>query len=226
MASRLSARDRIAALATLGYTQKEIGRRLGVTDRTIRRWKAGRRPNDDPRKPPREVKIPAALDRKLSVQASAARREVGAHNRGLARGSPTPRDVPVLPPGMRRRLQARDAHGRAVGGTYQSEWVNYSVKGFTSAQIMAVLHSLNKQGAQVQLIYSAPATDPYFEGRVTHAQRRAKLKIRGGSVPELLSKVRASAVEEFFEREFGVKGRTPLYVAVLDPKGAFGKRFE
>lgn len=203
MASRLTPADRVGALAALGLTQTQIGKRLGVTSRTVRRWKnEGVTPN-------------AAHAAKLTREGGRAREEVRRLNRRVARGAPVPVG-PVLPPGTRRKIRLRDREGRDTGRTRSSEWVNYSVKGMGRAQIMALFASLNAQGATVQLLYDAPATDPYFEGRVTHEQLRDRQKIRGGSVPEILSKIPAARLEQFYREEFGVAGRVPLYIAVLD----------
>ena len=220
--SAFSVADRVRSLAASGLTQKQIGKRLGVTDRTVRRWKNGRRPGDDINRPMRAVAPPPAIERKLARLAADSRQKIRRDNRRLAHGSPVP-DADVLPRGSRRKLATRDAQGRDTGRKHSSDWTNYSVKGMGRAQIMALLQSLNRQGATVQLLFNAPAVDPYFRGRVTHAQRKAKQKIRGGSDIKILQNDPPEWIERIYRETFGVKGREPLFIAVMD-RGAFGKK--
>jgi transcriptional regulator with XRE-family HTH domain len=212
MARKLSARELVQQVAAKGaktksgeyrpLTQKEIAKKIGVHERTIRKWIAG------------EKRQAAERASKLQRAASSAR----ATNRALARREtkgrqPLPRDVPI-PHAMRRDLRVYRA-GKWTGEYHESDWVNYDVKRWRVPDVLDFIEALRERGAdlrmQIQLIYLAPKVASGDSGTPYSAEL-----MRIGSPIVDVGGRNAPQLREFFSRRLEGKKRHPLFVAVLD----------
>jgi transcriptional regulator with XRE-family HTH domain len=123
------------------YTQQELADRVGVSARTIRRWKRG---ETEPLNPFSRLALhdEYRAERKRIKRVNAKR---------AAPYSPPDVDVPLL--GERRDLWLYDVHGKKTGQTYRSDWVNYNVARLDSDEIFSVLKGLRDRSATVQVIF-------------------------------------------------------------------------
>lgn len=193
-------------------TQKEIAARLGVNDRTIRKWLSGER------------KTPAApLDKKINREVARVRRSLEQYTERDVKktgGSVPPRSrgrdaLPVLPQGSRRELVTR--RGPRKGETYSSDWMNYNIARMDRDDIEGLIRFYMHQGQAMQLIYRAPV-DSKDSGRVVKSADGKPLYKRCGSDIETFQFTSpARFLADILDRN-GVK---PLYLAVLDVTGDY-----
>lgn len=144
--ARYSTRDKIALLSTV-YTQREIAARLGVSVRTVRRWKnEGVEPRRAPETLARET---TNVHRQLRRAANKAR-------------APLPR-VPV-PPKV-RRVQRLDPSDPKLVRRIASDTVSYDVRNMSESDVRRVLRYLRDTGRIVRLIYKIPKGGTSLGGR-------------------------------------------------------------
>lgn len=224
--NRYTLAERIAQLAARGLTQFQIGARIGVSDRQVRRYKSG-----ETRAP--RASIERALVRESNRARAIIRQQAG---RATRHRQPVPLDAPVIVRGERRILRkyrqgkpvevGRRRDGSRVYATYESSWVNYDVRGLSRAQIEGLIDSLRRKARGrslvMQIVFDAPADDPLYWPRDAKSEARAERtgRQRGGSTLEDLSLMRdRSHVAVMYEKYLAPKGRRALYVAVLDRTG-------
>lgn len=127
---RYSARDRVVTILSQGLTQKQAAKLLGVSERTIRRWK-----NEG-------VKPLSTNDHKLSLVSSRIRKRERRH------GAP---NLPVIPPTQRRKLREYQ-NGKWTGKYKWSDWLTHDVRKFSNDDIFTLLQVLRDQKATVQFL--------------------------------------------------------------------------
>jgi len=131
-------------------TQKEVGRMLGVTDRTVRRWK-----NEEVLQPMRRHA------RKLAELSRHERERIYRETRLVASQGKTkyrlPRDLPPLP-ASRRLLKERDVQGRETGRYKPTDWLWFDVKRLRASEIVDLLLAFQRQGNYMfQVLFRLPA---------------------------------------------------------------------
>jgi hypothetical protein len=136
------------------HTQKQLAAKIGVSERTIRRWLTG---ETEP--------APHAFSRlSLQDEFKLVRRGVRYHTRKYApHADPPEAQIPLR--GERRALRSydengkwigakKDKHGNEYGGkTYESDWVNYNVSALPVNEVFAILSKLRNRGATIQVIF-------------------------------------------------------------------------
>jgi transcriptional regulator with XRE-family HTH domain len=145
---RRTVRDKVALLATR-YTQKQIAEKLGVSTRTVRRWK---NENVQPARVQTEAKLrslAASVRKTLQAQARKAR-------------APLP-NVPV-PPKARRVLRLDPSDPKLVR-RIDSDTVSYDVRGMSMQDIRAILRWLRDRDRIVRVIYKIPKGGTSLGGR-------------------------------------------------------------
>lgn len=210
--SPYSARERVLVLLQQ-RTQKEVARILGVSDRTVRRWK-------------NESVVPVERhDAALTHESNRERRRLTIHNKRLSHGKqPAMRDVPVIPVGVRRALKEYK-NGKFTGRFRESEWVNYSVEKLSQRDVFALVGSMRRQFLVVQFIFDANKDDPAATGRFIIDKVGNVRKIRGVSVPQDMSVVESDAdVADLIAPYYPPNPRKLLWFAVHDRKRGFAKR--
>jgi transcriptional regulator with XRE-family HTH domain len=123
------------------WTQKELAARIGVSERTIRRWK-----NENVQ--PALDFTRFALQDEFSLVRRAIRRRT---KREAPRADPPEVHVPLL--GERRELIEYDERGHDTGGHYDSDWVNYNVSRLDMNEVFDILRELRDRAATVQIIF-------------------------------------------------------------------------
>jgi transcriptional regulator with XRE-family HTH domain len=228
---RYSAREKILLLAqrevvdrrtgeTRPIRSREIAKRLGVSERTVRRWKSGEsKPREDNR---------AKLQRVFRSEAASVR-AAQARDHAKHRKSVAPEKLPIVLRGTRRMLKERRIDrktGRMVetGREVESSWVNYSVRGFNLRELHALLIPLWKAGRVVQLIYEIPRGARYPVGKDGKAPGlTTRKKTRTATEPEALWLMRSEEellqwLMQYVSPEPGPKSLRPLFLAVDDNK--------
>jgi transcriptional regulator with XRE-family HTH domain len=122
------------------YTQKELAERLGVSTRTIRRWKRGETEPGNPF-------VRLALRDEFRAERDRIRRI----NRRMRAPDPPEVEVPLF--GDRRKLVEYDSHGRDTGERYDSDWINYNVTRLDRDELFGILKVLRDRNATVQIIF-------------------------------------------------------------------------
>lgn len=122
-------------LRFIHYTQKELAAKLGVSERTIRRWKTG--------------EATPSVERQKSIRqaASVARRKA-------TRRAPQLQSFPAIQGHRRELIQWEYKNGRAVdsGRRELSDWVNYDVSAMPLQKIYDFIYIWSRTN-QVQIIY-------------------------------------------------------------------------
>lgn len=136
----------------------------------------------------------------------------------------TRRELPLLPSGHRRRLKeyGRDARGnvKATGRTYESSWINYSVRGWKFAEVLALAWRAVKARKIFQFIYSVPpggrriGYDHEQGGRVSVTTRSATSPINPYDFQSQADL--ADFLLRYLDLEEGRLSRRMMYVAVDD----------
>jgi transposase len=141
----------LTATATQRFSQKDLAARLGVSTRTIRRWRnEGVQPAD-----------PIMYGR-LKRTYDGVKRRIVAENKKI---DASPPDIPIPLLGHRREVASEfDAQGRVVA-TAPSDWVNYDVTRVKDMVAWESLQNLRDRGATVQVIYMGEASPDYPSGR-------------------------------------------------------------
>lgn len=123
------------------YTQKELAAQLGVSERTIRRWK---NEGVEPANP--------FVALALRDEYKAEKERIRSRNRRRIPDATPPRsDVPLI--GERRNLREYDSQGHFTGRHYPSDYVNYNVARLDADTIFGILQDLRDRDASIQLIY-------------------------------------------------------------------------
>lgn len=117
------------------FTQKELAQKLGVSDRTIRRWKSGEA-------------APSA------VHEAIIRKAAGAVRRKAVRGFPQIENFPAMQGHRRELIQWGYRNGKAydTGKRELSDWVNYDVSAMPLQRIYDFIYQWSRTN-QVQIIY-------------------------------------------------------------------------
>jgi transcriptional regulator with XRE-family HTH domain len=126
------------------YSQREAAQRIGVSERTIRRWK------NEGVEPVNEFIALSLRDEFGTVKRAIKRRNLR-ETRGY---EPIETEVPLL--AERQLLQQRDKFGELTGERYDSDWVNYNVSRLDNKDILDALKLLRDRGETVQIIYRIP----------------------------------------------------------------------
>lgn len=155
-------------------TQKELAKILGVSDRTLRRWKAG------------ETKPDAANLRKLDRAYRKDAEEAKKFQRRERRKHKAPALAKPIRASRRmlkeRRYDPRAGRNVPTGNVYPSDWINYDVRGWNLREIHGVLVQLWKKApdGHFQFIYFVPkgarypSSDPRKPGKIMrHSLRTA-----------------------------------------------------
>ena len=196
------------------HTQKEIARQLGVSERTIRRWK-----NQEKRSPTAHAAIrpSVTVESRLTEASNRERRRIVQHNVRLSHGrQPIPRNVDVLPVGERRSL--RNYRQGKWDGTYrESAWINYDVSGLGMNTMLQMLSTFSGEDISVQFIFRAALDEPGVSGRVIKDSGGRPLYLRAASAPEYMGDIEDdSQLADMLDENFNRPGRKPLYIAVHD----------
>lgn len=131
------------------YTQKEIAKFLGVSERTVRRWKN------------QEVLKPSPLSQKKLVQKSTQSREhlLRRAHEEAKRGRVKYKLPRVLPSVQisRQLKKIRDREGRETGEYTVSDWLTLHVEFLTTAEIARLVINFQRQGNyQFVTVYKVP----------------------------------------------------------------------
>lgn len=209
-------------------TQAQVARKIGVSVRTIQRWK-----NEGVTPRTRTRQDRTRLER-LKREAQHAEQATAAESRRDRKRHPgrlriTKKDLPVLPVGHRRQLKryAREPGGnvKATGETYDSSIVNYVVQGWNFREVAALVLKAWKAGKPFQFIYEVPAGGSLPKsGR--SPERRVSKTTRAGTAPvNPFDFPDEASVLQFLNRyidiERGMYSRHMVYVAIDDnfPEG-------
>lgn len=150
-APRYSARDNIMAVLQ-GRTQREAAAFLGVSERTIRRWK-----NEGVQ--PSRQHAPV-----LSQGAARARKSIRDSARKIPTITPVPR-IPVPPRVTRRTIHVRDIRGQPTGQMRLSDWASYDVRDMENTDIHVLLKWARDRNAVIQITYHVPKGGTSLGGR-------------------------------------------------------------
>jgi hypothetical protein len=201
---------------TMARTAKE----LGVSVRTLRRWKNENvQPGAVSQRAAQRLKsIAASVAATTSAQLARDRQK---HPRAM---KITRAAVPLLPRGHRRELKeyGRDKRGnvKATGRTYESSWINYSVRGWRFAEVLALTWEAVKKKKIFQFIYSVPpggrriGYDHEQGGRVSKTTRSATSPVNPYDFTTQADL--ADFLSRYLDLEEGRLSRRMLYVAVDD----------
>jgi transposase len=202
------------ALLLRDHTQKEIAKRLGVSERTIRRWK-----NEEKRSPRARaaVRPSVTVERLLTRESNRERRRIVSHDERLARGrQPVPKQLDVTPIGERRAL--RNYRQGKWDGTYrESAWINYDVSGLKMNTMLAMLRTYIGEDLSVQFIFRAALDEPGISGRVIKDASGRPAYMRAASAPEYMGDIEdESQLADMLDENFNRPGRRAMYIAVHD----------
>jgi transposase len=215
---RYTLRDKLVTLSQ-AYTQKQIAKQLGVSDRTIRRWK------NEGVKP--AVALPEIRGSLYNLQASFERErkrltKMLREDRRKHPGAPKlDKVLRILPPGHRRKLREYKA-GRETGKKRDSEWINYDTAKLDFDEIFQLVQALRDEGRIVQLIYHIPKGARYPRDSRGRVGKPVSKPVRVGTPPLDLSNMDDGDLQEFLLRyvdaEYTSKSRRIVYVSALDFK--------
>lgn len=159
MARAPSNRERLLTLLQ-AYTQREAASILGVSERTVRRWK------NQESTPTKNLDV-------LQREAAKIRRRILRQPQRYEQKFHVPR-TPVVPIGERRSLRVYDSRGEWTGAYIESDWVNYDVRTWEPERIADLLAYLRDRGlTTIQLIYWRPAFTDSPTGRGRKVTRKA-----------------------------------------------------
>lgn len=211
--SPYSVRDRVMMLLQT-MTQKQAAQKIGVSERTIRRWK-----NNEKWAPTAKAPVvPTRFDdERLTRESHRERQRVQrANKRVVGTKQIVPRGVPVLPPAQRRILRVYRA-GRPVPGQFRtSSWVNYDVRKLNRSSMIALLRPFAGRDYRAQFIYEAPLSSALSGYVVRDSTGKAK-RVRTASAPEYLGDVVTDTdLISLIDTHFFGRGRVPLYIGIHD----------
>lgn len=153
------ARGAILGLLAQGETSKAAAKRLGISERTLRRWKnEGKAPSRD--KAAKVARVFRGLEQAASKALDADRRR---HKNAPKLNA---KKLPTVPRAIRRKLTVyktdRKTGKRSDSGErVDSPWINYSVEGWHFSEILALLTQVWEQGFTFQFIYEIPKGGKY-----------------------------------------------------------------
>lgn len=201
------------------YTQADIAGKLGVSTRTIRRWK-----NEGVRPAEYRPEILAAekrLQREFERERKRVAAEAGRDRRAHPNAPRLEKKLRVLPEGHRRQLKVYE-RGRDTGRTRSSEWINYDVRAWNVREIFDVVKALRDEGRIIQLVYKIPKGARYPRDARGRPGKVVTKTTRTGSPPLDLSNLDDGELMDFLlqyvDAEKGPKARSLVYVSALDQK--------
>jgi transcriptional regulator with XRE-family HTH domain len=181
-------------------SKAELGRRLGVSAKTVSRWLA-----DESKPDPKTMqRIEQSLHKEYKRVSSEAKRI----NRHFD-ARPPEMAIPIV--GERRMLKERDSMGRDTGREVPSDWVNYDVRTYDVQTIFDLMRGLRDKRAIIQLIYKIPRGGTSLGGK--------EYKGGGRSTTEIIRLNRSWGDAELWENTIGPlqdNRLTLLYVGVID----------
>jgi transcriptional regulator with XRE-family HTH domain len=216
---RYSLRDKLVTLSQT-QTQKQIAKKLRVSDRTIRRWK------NEGVEPASYLKRIERVQDRLQDEFEREHKRVEKSLRDDRRKHPNApkieRKVKILPPAARRELKVYEA-GRDTGRTKSSDWINYDVAALNIKEIFEIVRALRDEGRIVQLIYRIPKGARYPRDARGRPGKVVSKSTRSGTPPLDLSNLDDGELMDFLMRytspERGPKSLHILYVSALDQMG-------
>lgn len=209
------------ALLLREHTQKQVARQLGVSERTVRRWKNAEKRSPTAR---RAVAPSSTVERRITQHANRERRRIVQHNERLSHArQPVPRDVDVLPVGERRSLRIYKG-GKFTGAYRESAWINYNVRGLNPNTMLQMMQTFSGEDLYVQFIFRAALDEPGISGRVIKDASGRPLYMRAASAPEYMGDIEDdSQLADMLDENFNRPGRRALYIAVHDLAGKTAK---
>lgn len=199
---KLSAQDRVLTLLQ-SRTQKEVAKKLGVSERTIRRWK-----NEN-------VQPCRGYEKKLTVAASRERRSL--REKAERQGFKQP-DVPVpLPARRQTRIDPRDPKKER---RIPSDTVIYNVEKARLSDVLALLQSYRKTGSAFRVIYQLkPGVDSSVPGGMDKGERKKALRRHQSTAWEFIDQRRFESADGFLDylNEILEIGKA-AHVVFTDPK--------
>lgn len=217
---RYSIRDKLVTMAQ-AYTQREIAELIGVSPRTVRRWKnEGVQPAAYlPEIQKAEKRLQRTFEREHKRVAADARRDRRAHPQAPR----LEKKLRVLPVGHRRELNVYE-RGKKTGRTRKSSWINYDVRAWNIKEIHALVAALRDEGRIVQLIYKIPKGARYPKDARGRPGKVVGKTVRTGSPPLNLEGMDDGELLDFLlqyaEPEKSAKARSIMYVGALDQNAA------
>lgn len=225
---RASTRAKLLLLAQV-YTTAQISRLIGVSPRSIRRWK---NESKEPSSAPRAKRLQKAFTREREAVQAEGRRDRKKHPRAIKRAAL----LPVR--GTRRKLKERvidkrTGEAKATGREVDSDWINYDVRGWNVREIHALMVQIWKSGGNLdmQFIFQMPAGSRAVDSGGKKSGNIVEKSTRGASAPFPLSRAGTSAAPmrlihsetelldlllRFVDMKQGPKSPHMLYIAVND----------
>lgn len=198
-------------------TMAQIAREVGVSIRTLRRWK---NEGVEPRNAASAKKLVRVASRAQGQTARELTLDKRRHPRAVRF---TRKDMPVLPAGHRRQLRRYGRKkGRVVdtGKTYESSWINYAVHGWNFRELGALVAKIWRSKHPFQFIYDVPAGGSLPKSGDKPA-RRVRRTTRAATAPINPYAFRSEAdlmdfLNNYIDYEQGKLSRRMVYVAVDD----------
>ncbi len=212
----------VRIVPNVSITQAQAAKMLGISERQLRRYKNGER-NAAGQK--YEVRAASERDARIHRVATKIRRGIlDIDRREIERtGSRqvVPHDLSVLPRGERRTLKVYKngiwtGKGKKIPDPedfYDSDWMNYDVRGMSRTQIFALLKFFVRRKATVQLIYKAQSYDDEQEKMVWRNGASTLESLAGFDDADI-----NRLLDTYFYRSTVYSKTKPLYIAVLDRK--------
>lgn len=153
------ARGAILGLLAQGKTSKVAAKRLGISERTLRRWKnEGKAPSRE--KAAKVARVFRGLEQAATKALDADRR------RHKSAPKLNAKKLPVVPRAIRRKLTVYKTDKRTgkrsdSGERVDSPWINYNVEGWHFSEILSLLTQVWEQGFTFQFIYEIPKGGKY-----------------------------------------------------------------
>jgi transcriptional regulator with XRE-family HTH domain len=196
------------------YTQAQIAERIGVSTRTIRRWKnEGVEPNKY-----RPQSVAAAHNLRIEFERE-HKRVVTAQRRDAVKHPGTPqleKSLTVLPEGKRRLLNEYKG-GKKTKRKIDSGWINYNVSKLPVNDMLKTLIALRDAGQYVQFIYRIPKG-----GRSANGRKAGSKPVRTGTPPIDISGMTngdlAALLGDYQGLERGPKSNRVLYIGATPAK--------
>lgn len=235
MAKRITTRQRVLAILSrerdvynrktreyerVPVTMAEAAKKVGVSVRTLRRWK---NEGVEPSKPSAARKLAKEAQKSASVTAKELAADRRRHPKTVRISK---KDLPVLPVGHRRNLKryvrGKSGRVRPTGESYESPWINYNVRGWTFREIAALVIQVWKAKHAFQFIYEVPAGGSLPKSG-DKPPRRVRRTTRAATAPvnPYAFDTQAEVLEflnQYVEFDQGKLSRRMLYIAIDDNK--------
>lgn len=153
-APRASVREMVLTLLQRYDTQKKVAEVLGVSERTVRRWK------NEGVQPVNPFVREYMQDEYGEVRNFIRRSNAGARAPNL--------NTPIPIKGTRRKLVVRDQEGNDTGLRKRSDWSNYDTSRLSEQDVLNTLTQLvaERGTVVVMMIYKVPKSPEYPKGKV------------------------------------------------------------